>query len=123
MFKKSNSPDTIFKDLCMKAKLSGDHLKQKTKNRVYTAPFSARLADMFCNLKLSFDSTSTQDEIMKSFHRHCGTKMPKSNGITFEDVYLDNDWNVMPKCRENDCYLRLPYKFNISTEDVVNPKN
>ena len=97
LFESYENKTEIFKDLCFKAKLSGDHLRKSTKNKIYTAPWSGRIADMFCNLKRSFDLPSTQEAITKSFCKYCDTEMPVSKGITFDDEYLDENWNILPK--------------------------
>ena len=41
----------IMQNLCFKAKISGDHMKQSTKNHVYAAKWTARLADMMFQIK------------------------------------------------------------------------
>ena len=61
----------IVKELCIIAKVSGDYVRQLTKNRVYTAPWMARIVDMICQVKKSFDYNSTIDEITKTFHTFC----------------------------------------------------
>ena len=76
---------------------------------------------MVSNLKKSFDTRVTQDELSKSFIDYCETKMPASQGIMFEDVYIDDSWNISPKDPENNCYFRLPYKYNITQDDITLP--
>ena len=89
--RQTTDKDKIIKDLCCRAKLSGNFLKEITKNRTYTGPWCARLADIFCSLKRTFDCMSAIDEITKAFHKHCETPIPTSKGICFNDTYVDDD--------------------------------
>lgn len=46
-------------------------------------------------------------------------KSPKrpSQGINFADVYLDNKFNIAPRHPNNDCYMRVPHRYNIVEAD------
>ena len=43
--------------------------------------------------------------------------MPVSNGVCLNDVYLDSNWNPSPKSKENNCYVKLDYKFFLKPSD------
>ena len=45
--------------------------------------------------------------------------MPKSNGICFDDAYVNDKFENMIKARHQNCYLKLPYKLNVSQNDII----
>ena len=41
------------------------------------------------------------------------TFQPQSHGINFVDVYLDDEMHEKPKSPINNCYVNIPYRYNI----------
>lgn len=57
----------IIRKLCNSAKLAGDYLKTMTKNQSYRAPWTARIAEAFFNLKKNLDHQKKVDDLTKLY--------------------------------------------------------
>ena len=42
-------------------------------------------------------------------------------GICFLDKYIDETWEVCDRSPDNNCYLRVDYKLDVTETDVVRP--
>ena len=105
---------------CRLAKLSGDYIKQKTKNHVYKAEWASKTSYLIFQTKKKFDKNQTAVEIKQDLINSCSTPLPRSRGIQMKDVYLNTNFQPAPKSRSNDCYVYINYKLNLTDEDFQN---
>ena len=56
--------------------------------------------------------------LTKVFQDSCKTDKPKSRGLQFEDIYLNENFLPAESKRTNDCYVFLNYKLNITQADL-----
>ena len=83
----------------------------KTKNG-QTVGIQTRLASS----KIKFDKDSLPKDLTKLYSLKCSTRKPKSRGICFLDVYVDENWTEAEKRPSNNCYISLPHFINITQE-------
>ena len=93
------------------AKAHSDHLRQKTSNKVWLAKWTRRMADMVAVFRKQLDSNAIIVALTKLFLIEWDTPMPRTQGVCFQDVYLDGSWCVADKSPDNNCYLKLDYPF------------
>lgn len=96
--------------LAQKAKESSDHLRKETGNKAWKASWARRVADMLATFRLQWDSSKTH-ALSKLFLQEWDTPLPKSQGVFFQDIYLDSNWHQAEKSPLNDCYMAVPYPF------------
>ena len=101
------------------AKINSDHLRATANNKVWQAPWCRRLADVARRLQKSLCNSNSKEGMTKHYLKTCKTLKPKSRGIAFLDKCLDENWNEVEPCRENDCYQRVGYKLHVTEADVV----
>jgi hypothetical protein len=100
------------------AKENSDVLRKNTEGKVWKAPWYLRIAELVSTFKKSLEMPATNSHITKLFLSRCDTKMPRSKGFCFPDAYMSEDWSEKPKHRDNDCYFRLPYRYNLVAADI-----
>ena len=105
--------------LCHHVKVDSEFSKKLMNNKVYVAHWKSGIADMLISLKRNFDHPFYTDELTKLFQKPCQTEFPVSQGVCFEDLYLDDEWNVRPNSPLNNCCLQTPYVVNVTEEDVT----
>ena len=60
---------------------------------------------MIQKLKRSFDKKHTAGLLTNEFSKKCSTEQPRSRGIQFQDIYLDENYTPAPRHPNNDCYF------------------
>ena len=73
---------------------------------------------MLISLKVEFDSD--MKALTKSYIHACSTPKPPSQGSNFIDVFLDNSFEIADKSPKNDCCVKIPYPFKISSKNFEN---
>lgn len=103
--------------LAVLARESSDHVRKQTKNKIWNANWTHRVADMVARVRNSLDrSGASSDNIMKLFLKEWETPMPRGIGVAFLDVYVGEDWEEKPKHPNNNCYTSLDYTYHITQE-------
>ena len=111
---------TLLEECCKYAKECWDFSKITTKGKYYNAHWAAKIADVCPRAKVWFGNDfekGSHSKLWRAFARDCQTMKPRNQGICFEDVYLDVTWQEGVRNRENDCYVGLGYRYNVSEED------
>lgn len=93
-----------------KTKQQSDHLRQATGNKAWKASWVRRIVDMVASFRTQWDADRAR-YLSKIFLKEWDTPLPKSKGVCFRDVYLDNQWKVVPKDPSHDCYMKVDYPF------------
>ena len=57
------------------------------------------------------------DGLTKLFKSVASTPKPQSHGINFEDVYLNDNFEICERSPDNNCYVKVPHQYNLSEED------
>ena len=114
--------DQFFNNFSFVAKTNADHSKLITKNKSYCAPWTSRICDLINKLKIELDNDKYMENITKLFLASNQTPKRPSQGLNFKDVYLDNSFNIAPRHPDNDCYVRVPHRYNIVPEDFDSTK-
>ena len=68
---------------------------------------------MIQELKRSFDKKSTAGLLTNEFRKKCSAEQPRSRGIQFQDIYLDENYTPAPRHPNNDCYFGVNYPLNV----------
>ena len=97
------------------AKANSDHVRKATSNKAWHAKWSRRVADMIATYRKAWENEPFSKVLSKLFLEEWDTPMPASSGVCFLDVFLDAQWNVAPKSRDNNCYLKLNYNYVFET--------
>ena len=113
----SNALSTFVAD----AKKAGDYMRRVSCNKPWNCHYIPRLADALSKLVLYFDTDSGMSAMTKLFLRTCSTPLPACRGTAFVDKYIDDSGNEVPRRRENDCYFKAPFKFDVTEADVTKP--
>ena len=87
----------VIKELCGVAKANSDHLRKATGNKVWHARWPRRVADMLAQYRKTWESEISPKPLTKLFLLEWDTPMPRSTGVCFTDVYLDDNWDVAAK--------------------------
>ncbi|CAE7706700.1 unnamed protein product [Symbiodinium sp. CCMP2592] len=111
----------VIKELCGVAKANSDHLRKATGNKAWHAKWSRRVADMLAQYRKTWESEISSKPLTKLFLLEWDTPMPRSTGVCFTDVYLDENWDVAPKARDRNCYLKLNYRYLYEHVIAQNP--
>ncbi|CAE7307333.1 unnamed protein product [Symbiodinium sp. CCMP2592] len=85
------------------AKDNSDHLRASTANKTWQAHWTRRCADMMAQLRRSWEDDKPKHIISKLFLSEWDTPMPQSRGICFDDVYINQAWQVTNKSPEANC--------------------
>ena len=93
------------------AKDNSDHLRASTANKTWQAHWTRRCADMMAQLRKSWEEEKPKHVLSKLFLSEWDTPMPHSKGICFDDVYLNEVWEITPKSPETNCYFKLDYNY------------
>ena len=104
------------------AKTNAEHSKQLTKNKTYQAPWTSRICDVLVSLRKEFDSEKSMESLTKSYVNACTSPKPASQGLNFEDVYLDNSFEIKERKLENDSYVRIPHSYKILAKYFENKR-
>ena len=103
---------TLVDHLELVAKSNSDHLRVTTSNKVWTAKWTRRVAEMIAAYRKQWDDDcSTISPLSKLFLVEWDTAMPRSEGVCFSDVYLNATWQMATKSPDNNCYLRIGYPY------------
>ncbi|CAE7356278.1 unnamed protein product, partial [Symbiodinium sp. CCMP2456] len=112
----SETDDRVKSRLADAAKQHSDHVRVTTGNKVWRAHWTRRVADMLAQLRKSWENEQCGKTLSKLFLTECDTPMPSSVGVCFKDVYLNDNWDVVPKSPQANCYLKLDYVFFYESE-------
>ena len=93
------------------AKENSDHLRAATGNKAWKAHWARRVAEMVADFRKKWEQGHISDNINKLFLKEWETPMPKSRGVCFPDIYLNEDWRAAAKSPNNDCYFFLDYPY------------
>ena len=93
------------------AKENSDHLRAAAGNRAWKAHWARRVAEMVADFRKKWEQGHISDNINKLFLKEWETPMPKSRGVCFPNIYLNEDWRAAAKSPNNDCYLFLDYPY------------
>ena len=99
------------------AKTNAEHSKQLTENKTYQAPWTSRICDVLVSLRKEFDSEKSMESLTKSYVNACTSPKPASQGLNFEDVYLENAIEIKERKPENYCSVRIPHFYKILAKD------
>ena len=103
---------TLVDHLELVAKSNSDHLRVTTSNKVWTAKWTRRVAEMIAAYRKQWDDDcSTISPLSKLYLVEWDTAMPRSEGVCFSDVYLNATWQMATKSPDNNCYLRIGYPY------------
>ena len=105
------------------AKDNSDHLRASTANKTWQARWTRRCADMMAQLRKSWEEEKPKHVLSKLFLSEWDTPMPRSKGICFDDVYLNEVWEITPKSPETNCYFKLDYNYYYEFLQSVYYKN
>ena len=83
--------------------------------------FLLRLAEVTSKLTRYHDTDKGLTTMTKLFLKTCDTPLPKNKGKAFTDKYIDENGEEAGKSRENDCYFKVPFKFDVAEHDVTKP--
>jgi hypothetical protein len=114
------SPNGMFDYFTNLAKVKSDHLRISTQNKVWQAPWMARLADLVRSARYTLSRSGATKDVNLSFLKSCNTSKPRSKGVCFVDTYLDENWQEKQSRRENDCYCKVNYKLRLTDLDYLN---
>ncbi|CAE8688578.1 unnamed protein product, partial [Polarella glacialis] len=121
VFTHGRSAGDATKFFCDLAKASSDHVRIATDNKVWKANWCRRVAEMVSGLRRLWDSEGLVTSLTKLFLIKCDTPLPKSIGIFFIDIYVNEDWEEAPKGPDNNCYFQVQYSFHVSSEYTAQP--
>ena len=93
------------------AKENSNHLRAATGNKAWKAHWARRVAEMVADFRKKWEQGHISDNINKLFLKEWETPMPKSRGVCFPDIYLNEDWRAAAKSPNNACYLFLDYPY------------
>ncbi|CAE7726165.1 unnamed protein product [Symbiodinium sp. CCMP2592] len=103
--------ETVIKTLCGVAKTNSDHVRKATSNKTWHAQWSRRVADMLAQYRKTWENEFLSKPLSKLFLVEWDAPLPRSKGVCFLDVFLDENWEIAPKSRDHNCYLKLNYHF------------
>ncbi|CAK0861635.1 unnamed protein product, partial [Prorocentrum cordatum] len=105
--------------LCNEAKKHSDALTKATGNKGWKGNWALRAVDLMCAFKAAVDKGATRTPLTMLPLKTCDTPKPRSQGVTFTDCYLDSSWDTAVPKPENNCYMRVPYQFFWSDDDIA----
>ena len=91
------------------AKTNAEHSKQLTKIKTYQAPWTSRICNVLVSLRKEFDTKKSMESLTKSYVSACTSPKAASQGLNFENVYLDNSfkphsYKILAKYLDNKRY-------------------
>ncbi|CAK0883060.1 unnamed protein product [Prorocentrum cordatum] len=107
----TNGPANVMQGLREFAKEHAAALQKTTNNNVWKGNWALRCGEMMGSFKKQWGSGSLRAPLAKLFLAHCETPKPQSKGAKCLDVYLDAQWDPAPAHRDNNCYVRVPWKY------------
>lgn len=103
--------ENILLHFAVVAKNNSDHVRATTANKTWNASWLRRVSDMMASFRKQMDAGTAWTALSKLFILEFDSPMPASQGVCFQDVYLDAKWQVAQKLPSNNCYLQVNYNF------------
>ena len=102
---------TVFKTLCGVAETTSDHVQNATSHKTWHTQWGRCVGDMLAQYRKTWEDESLSKPLSKLFLVEWDTPLPRSKGVCFLDVFLDENWEIAPKSRDRNCSLKLNYHF------------
>ena len=103
--------ETVFKTLCGVAETTSDHVQNATSHKTWHTQWGRCVGDMLAQYRKTWEDESLSKPLSKLFLVEWDTPLPRSKGVCFLDVFLDENWEIAPKSRDRNCSLKLNYHF------------
>jgi len=115
----TSDQNVVYERFKQVAKEKSDYIRRETGNKPWNAHWIQRLADMLSKVGSFFEGLHNMAALNRLYLDTCNTPLPLSKGIMFKDKYLNERYEVAEPSRNNNCYFRVHYNYEVCECDIT----